>query len=125
MSFLERIDAMRAYAAAELALLRKRQAELRELAADRAAADATTRETLAKLSESLPDASALGAAVERDGWVWLVAGVVTQEFGPTTLALEPARTVDGVAQTHFHEGLDIAAPLLASVRGHFLPPSAR
>jgi murein DD-endopeptidase MepM/ murein hydrolase activator NlpD len=40
-----------------------------------------------------------------------VGGVVTQAFGPTTLALEPPVTYNGVFSQHFHTGLDIAAPL--------------
>jgi murein DD-endopeptidase MepM/ murein hydrolase activator NlpD len=37
--------------------------------------------------------------------------VVTQAFGPTSLALEPPVTYHGVFSQHFHTGLDIAAPL--------------
>jgi murein DD-endopeptidase MepM/ murein hydrolase activator NlpD len=37
-------------------------------------------------------------------------GEISQPFGPTRLALEPARTFDGVAYAHFHDGVDIAAP---------------
>jgi murein DD-endopeptidase MepM/ murein hydrolase activator NlpD len=40
-----------------------------------------------------------------------VGGVVTQAFGPTSLALEPPVTYNGVFSQHFHTGLDIAAPL--------------
>ena len=36
---------------------------------------------------------------------------VTQPFGPTSLALEPAATVNGVYYPHYHSGLDLAAPL--------------
>ena len=38
-------------------------------------------------------------------------GEISQPFGPTPLRLEPARTFDGVAYAHFHDGVDIAAPL--------------
>lgn len=44
--------------------------------------------------------------------VWPVAGGrVTQDFGPTSLALEPPRCWRGRCYPHFHDGLDIAAPL--------------
>jgi len=40
-----------------------------------------------------------------------VAGArVTQGFGPTSLSMEPAATVDGVHYAHFHVGIDYAAP---------------
>lgn len=35
----------------------------------------------------------------------------TQPFGPSRFALEPPATVDGVRYEHFHDGLDLAAPL--------------
>jgi murein DD-endopeptidase MepM/ murein hydrolase activator NlpD len=40
-----------------------------------------------------------------------LAGVITQGFGPTTLAFEPAMRVGGITYPHFHTGLDVAAPL--------------
>ena len=44
--------------------------------------------------------------------VWpVVGGRVTQGFGPTSLALEPPRCWRGRCYAHFHDGLDIAAPL--------------
>ena len=36
---------------------------------------------------------------------------VTQAFGPTSLDLEPAATVNGVYYAHYHQGMDLAAPL--------------
>lgn len=49
--------------------------------------------------------------------VWPVdGGRVTQGFGPTTLALEPARCWHGTCYAHFHAGIDIAAPLGTPVR---------
>lgn len=48
-------------------------------------------------------------------WIMPVQGPITQPFGPTRLRLEPARTVDGVTYAHFHDGVDIAAPLYAPV----------
>jgi hypothetical protein len=41
---------------------------------------------------------------------------VSQGFGPTTFALEPSAVVDGVRYAHFHDGLDLAAPLGTPVR---------
>ena len=38
-------------------------------------------------------------------------GRVTQGFGPTALVLEPPRCWRGRCYAHFHDGLDIAAPL--------------
>ena len=35
----------------------------------------------------------------------------TQPFGPSRFAFEPPATVDGVRYEHFHDGLDLAAPL--------------
>ncbi len=53
-----------------------------------------------------------GVALPRaDRVLWPTRGVVTQEFGPSSLALEPGATYQGVAYAHFHDGIDIAAPL--------------
>lgn len=41
---------------------------------------------------------------------------LTQAFGPTTETLEPSATVDGVTYAHYHDGLDLAAPLGSTVR---------
>ena len=38
-------------------------------------------------------------------------GAITQGFGPTSFAMEPPLTFDGVTYPHFHTGVDIAAPL--------------
>lgn len=41
-----------------------------------------------------------------------VAGAsVSQGYGPTDLAIEPSAVVDGVRYAHFHDGIDLAAPL--------------
>lgn len=55
-----------------------------------------------------------GAAAVAE-WSWPLDGIVTQRFGPTSLALVPPRTYGGIAFAHFHDGLDIAAPMRAPV----------
>lgn len=45
-----------------------------------------------------------------------VQGVITQGFGPSALAFEPALTFDGVTYPHFHTGVDIAGPFDTPVR---------
>ncbi|HSP65312.1 MAG TPA: M23 family metallopeptidase, partial [Candidatus Deferrimicrobium sp.] len=39
---------------------------------------------------------------------WPMGGVVTQGFGPSGLAMEPAVTAAGISYPHFHTGIDIA-----------------
>lgn len=51
-----------------------------------------------------------------DRWLWPLVGRVSQEFGPSALTLEPPRTYGGITYPHFHDGLDIAAPLGSPVR---------
>ena len=48
--------------------------------------------------------------------VWPVDGVLTQGFGPTALSLEPPRCWGGRCYPHFHDGIDLAAPLGTPVR---------
>lgn len=43
--------------------------------------------------------------------VWPLRGAVTQEFGPSSLTLEPPATYRGKSYPNFHSGIDIAAPL--------------
>ncbi|MHB8573144.1 MAG: peptidoglycan DD-metalloendopeptidase family protein [Candidatus Dormibacteria bacterium] len=45
-----------------------------------------------------------------------VAGSISQEFGPTTAAIELPYIYAGVYYAHFHTGLDIAAPVGTPVR---------
>jgi hypothetical protein len=48
-------------------------------------------------------------------------GRLTQSFGATSLAMEPAATVDGVHYAHYHPGIDLATragtPILAAANG--------
>lgn len=48
-------------------------------------------------------------------FVWPSRGVISQEFGPSTLTLEPSATYRGRTYPHFHDGIDIAAPLGTAV----------
>ena len=48
--------------------------------------------------------------------VWPVDGVLTQGFGPTSVVLEPPRCYRGICYAHFHDGIDLAAPLGTPVR---------
>ncbi len=48
-------------------------------------------------------------------WVWPVRGVISQPFGPTLLPLEPPRTYGGIPYPHFHDAIDVAAPLRTPV----------
>jgi murein DD-endopeptidase MepM/ murein hydrolase activator NlpD len=48
-------------------------------------------------------------------WATPLQGELTQEFGPTTFWFEPARVYRGVSYAHFHEGIDIAAPMYSPV----------
>jgi hypothetical protein len=49
--------------------------------------------------------------------VWPVnGGRISQGFGPTSFAVEPAGCFEGKCYDHFHDGIDIAAPLGTPVR---------
>jgi hypothetical protein len=63
----------------------------------------------AVMSANLMSASALSASAAFDSP--LPSGRLTQAFGPTTETLEPAATVNGVTYPHYHNGIDLAAPL--------------
>ena len=84
----------------------KRAAEVAVLAA--LARDAAAAQTaLAQLVATAMAGDGAGPST----WALPVRGAITQPFGPTTFALEPARTYQGVYYEHFHDAVDIAAPL--------------
>ena len=74
---------------------------------------------LAALDRQLVNLGALTTTAAQ--WRMPTAGEITQPFGPTDVWVEPARTYDGVAYAHFHEGIDIAgewaADIVAPARG--------
>lgn len=68
--------------------------------------------------EALRSSKQLSAA----GYRWPEVGArVTQEWGPTSFALEPSYTYQGVYYAHFHGGIDMTAgcgtPILAAKAG--------
>ena len=88
----------------QLARLRDREvAVLEALARDAAAAQTSLAQLVATAMAG--DGSAPST------WSLPVRGAITQPFGPTTFPLEPARTYNGVYYAHFHDALDLAAPL--------------
>ena len=61
-------------------------------------------------------ASATPPSTSGEGaWSLPVPGPITQPFGPTALAIEPALAYRGRFFSHFHDAIDIAAPLGAPV----------
>ena len=48
--------------------------------------------------------------------IWPLDGTITQWFGPTSNTLEPPLVYQGKSYPHFHNGIDIAAPLGTPVR---------
>jgi murein DD-endopeptidase MepM/ murein hydrolase activator NlpD len=88
----------------------------------RALADDAAREHAAADAQIAAVARSAGVELPRiDRWVWPSAGVVTQGFGPSPLALEPAVTYRGTAYPHFHDGIDVGAalgsPVFAAAKG--------
>ncbi|MDP9272116.1 MAG: peptidoglycan DD-metalloendopeptidase family protein [Chloroflexota bacterium] len=76
-----------------------------QIANNEAAAKAVAA-LVARLQEEARRASMVSA----DGFQWPESGyTITQYFGPTTFALEPPYTYNGVYYRHFHTGLDISS----------------
>ena len=68
---------------------------------------------LTSIDHQLTAAGALSTPVTL--WALPTIGEITQDFGPTPLWVEPARTWEGVAYAHFHEGVDMAGAWAADV----------
>jgi murein DD-endopeptidase MepM/ murein hydrolase activator NlpD len=57
-----------------------------------------------------------GATVSAPGGLLApLNGPISQPFGPSALAFEPAVTFNGITYPHFHTGIDIAGPLDAPI----------
>ena len=95
---------------------------------EKRAAEVAVLEALARDAGAAHAALAqlVATAMAADGtaptsWMLPVRGTITQPFGPTTLALEPARSYQGVYYPHFHDAVDFAArlgqPVLAAAEG--------
>jgi murein DD-endopeptidase MepM/ murein hydrolase activator NlpD len=78
-------------------------AVLQALARDAAAAQTSLAQLVA--AAMVPDGTTTSS------WSLPLRGPITQAFGPTALALEPARTYRGASYEHFHDAIDIAARL--------------
>ena len=90
---------------------------VREAAAEMRALRTELSERSAALeAESKALAPYLAVVPTTGGW-WRspTHGELTQEFGPTPFRFEPAREYRGVHYPHFHEGVDIAAPMYTPV----------
>ena len=90
---------------------------VREAAAEMRALRTELSERSAALeAESKALAPYLAVIPTTGGW-WRspTRGELTQEFGPTLFWFEPAREYKGVYHPHFHEGIDIAAPMYTPV----------
>lgn len=95
---------------------------------EKRAAEVAVLEALARDAGAAHAALAqlVATAMAADGaaptsWMLPVRGTITQPFGPTTLALEPARNYQGLYYPHFHDAVDFAArlgqPVLAAAEG--------
>jgi murein DD-endopeptidase MepM/ murein hydrolase activator NlpD len=109
--------AARAEALATAAMAGARAVSDAEIALLRGLAEANAKESEAEAALIAEIARQAGVELPTaDRWVWPLEGRVTQEFGPSTFVLEPPRNYGGIAYPHFHDGLDIAAPLGTPVR---------
>ncbi|MDQ6846095.1 MAG: M23 family metallopeptidase [Candidatus Dormibacteraeota bacterium] len=77
-----------------------------QLAQQAAITQAAARNTTFQQESSLPAGPAPGTSA----LMWPMSGVVTQGFGPSQIAIEPAVSLGGISYRHFHTGIDIAAP---------------
>jgi murein DD-endopeptidase MepM/ murein hydrolase activator NlpD len=92
-------------------LLGARDPGAAEVAVLRALADDAA--TAANAISELVGGAAAGAGTA--SWSWPITGVLTQKFGPSELGLEPAASYQGIVFPHFHDGIDVAAPLGSAV----------
>jgi murein DD-endopeptidase MepM/ murein hydrolase activator NlpD len=107
----------RAEALAAAAMAGARAVSDAEIALLRGMAEANAKESEAEAALIAEIARQAGVELPAaDRWVWPLDGLVTQEFGPSALTLEPPRNYGGIAYPHFHDGIDIAAPLGTPVR---------
>lgn len=104
--------------AAKRAELAKLDAQARTLTggADAGAAQLAVLQSLADDAASAANAIAQltkGASADAKpaSWSWPLDGIVTQPFGPSALTLEPTMVFHGIAFAHFHDAIDLAAPL--------------
>ena len=95
------------------------QATLRAQASqDKANADSQARQAqneYEQLATELALKSGLGIFNGRL-FLWPVNGVLTQGFGATRFTGEPPAWYQGVYYPHFHNGIDIAAPMYTAIR---------
>ena len=109
--------ASRAEALAAAAAAGARAVSEAEIALLRRMAEANAKENEAETALIVEIARQAGVELPTaDRWAWPLEGRITQEFGPSSLTLEPPRSFGGIAYPHFHDGLDIAAPLGTPVR---------
>jgi murein DD-endopeptidase MepM/ murein hydrolase activator NlpD len=99
--------------AANEAAFRQANALVGRLVAEQAALERARR---------LAEEAARNQQLSRYGYRWPEIGfTVTQEWGPTSFAMEPPYTYHGVYYPHFHGGIDIATgcgtPILAAKAG--------
>jgi murein DD-endopeptidase MepM/ murein hydrolase activator NlpD len=82
------------------------QAVQAQLAQQAAIAQASQNNTVSPPALAGPAAA---PPLSSGGLSWPLNGVITQGFGPSRIAIEPAVTLAGITYPHFHTGIDIAA----------------
>jgi murein DD-endopeptidase MepM/ murein hydrolase activator NlpD len=88
------------------------QAVQAQLAQQAAITQAAARNTTA--FQPVPSVPA-GPSAGTPALLWPMSGVITQGFGPSQIAIEPALSLAGISYRHFHTGIDIAAPFATPV----------